>query len=247
MSAPDASSQTGAAAALLREQQRVRELNADRAGNPILAGALDRLAAWQSKRLGMTYADLATDPRYAPAIEFFRRDLYGPGDFSRRDADLGRIAPLLAMMLPERVIATVAQAVELNRLSQELDRAMLARLPRADGGFTVQEYAKAYRRVGNLPARRHQIRRILDIGNALDGYVRKPLLRSTLALMRQPARLAGFGALQDFLEDGFDAFHRMGGAATFLETVATREVAILEAIVAGSNAPFPDPYDPRAA
>ncbi len=236
-----------ASEALLREQTRVRELHEERATNPILAGALERLAGWQSKRLGMTYADLAADPRYARAIAFFQEDLYGPGDFSRRDADLARIAPLLARMLPERVVATIAQAVELNRLAQELDRALLARLPRADGIFTVVEYCRAYRRAGNLPARRHQIQLILDIGAALDRYVQKPLLRSALVMMRQPARMAGLGALQEFLESGFAAFHRMGGAATFLETIAARESAILEAIVAGSVAPFPDPYDPRVS
>lgn len=230
---------------LAREQARVRELNAERAGNPILAGALERLAAWQSRRLAMTYADLAADPRYAGAVAFFQDDLYGPADFAQRDADLARVAPLFAMMLPERVVATVGQAVELNRVSQELDRLLLARLPRADGGLSVAEYCKAYRRAGNVPARRHQIRLILDIGAALDRYVRKPLLQSALTMMRQPARVAGLGALQEFLEKGFDAFQRMGGADRFLETIAARETAIMESIVTGSTAPFPDPFDPR--
>ena len=57
-------------------------------------------------------------------------------DFARRDADLARVVPIMVRMLPERVIATVARAMELNALSQELDRALLARLPRADGRFT---------------------------------------------------------------------------------------------------------------
>ena len=41
------------------------------------AGALERLADWQARRLRMTYADLAVDPRYAAAIQFFQNDRTG--------------------------------------------------------------------------------------------------------------------------------------------------------------------------
>src|SRR4051812_16480990 len=84
-----------AAAALVRELRHVLALNEERAANPILAGALDRLRDWQAARLRNTYADLAAEPRYAPAIAFFQSDLYGSGDFSRRDADLMRTVPVL--------------------------------------------------------------------------------------------------------------------------------------------------------
>lgn len=227
--------------ALVRELTRVQRLHAERRGNPILAGALERLADWQARRLRMTYADLAADPRYAGAIRFFQNDLYGSADYSRRDADLARVVPIMVKMLPESVIATAAAAVELNALSQELDLALLSRLPRADGSVTVAEYCKAYRRAGNTPLRRRQVRLIVEIGAALDLAVHKPLVRTALAMMRQPARVAGMSALQDFLERGFAAFRGMRGAGEFLTTVEERETDILEAIVGGANDPFPDP------
>ena len=230
-----------ASTALVRELSRVQRLYAERTGNPILTGSLERVAHWQAKRLAMTYADLAADPRYTAAVVFFQNDLYGPGDFSRRDADLARVVPLMVKVLPERVIATVALAMELNALSQELDRVLLARLPRADGHFSVLEYCKAYRRAGNFPMRRRQIKLIVDIGTALDAHVGKPLIRTALAMMRHPARMAGLSGLQDFLERGFAAFRAMRGAEEFLRTIETREVQILEAIVGGSTDPFADP------
>ncbi len=161
--------------ALVRELERVQRLHFERAQNPILAGALERLATWQARRLRMTYADLGADPRYAAAIQFFQNDLYGPADYSRRDADLARVVPMMVKVLPEGVIRTTAIAMELNGLSQELDRVLLARLPRADGSFTVAEYCKAYRRAGNFPLRARQITLIGEIGAALDHYVKKPL------------------------------------------------------------------------
>ncbi|MCC7327950.1 MAG: hypothetical protein IT521_14240 [Burkholderiales bacterium] len=230
-----------ARSALVRELQRVQRLHEERKVNPILVGALDRLANWQARRLRMTYADLAADPRFTAAIEFFQNDLYGSADFSRRDADLARVVPVMVKMLPESVIRTTASAMELNGLSQELDRVLLARLPRADGYFTVAEYCKAYRRAGNFPLRGRQIRLIGEIGQALDRFVGKPLVRTALAMMRQPARLAGMSALQDFLERGFAAFRDMGGAEAFLRTIDERETQIMEAIIGGAIDPFPDP------
>ncbi len=237
----DLDSAPTAQSVLVRELERVQLLHVERAGNPILAGALERLADWQARRLRMTYADLAADPRYRAAIQFFQNDLYGGADFSRRDADLARVVPVMVKVLPDSVIMTTAAAMELNALSQELDRVLLARLPRADGRFTVTEYCKAYRRAGNFPLRRRQIKLIGEIGAALDRAVGKPLIRTALVMMRQPARLAGMSALQDFLERGFAAFREMNGARTFLQTIDERETNILEAIVDGATNPFPDP------
>ena len=80
-----------------------------------------------------------------------------------------------------------------------------------------------------------------QLGAALDRYVRTPLIGTALKMMRQPARVAGYSALQDFLERGFAAFRRMGGADEFLAAVAVRETRLHDAIVAGANDPFPDP------
>lgn len=230
-----------AAAALVREMERVQRLHRERVANPIMAGALDRLALWQSRRLSMTYADLAVDRRYTAAIVFFENDLYGTADYARRDADLARIVPIILRVVPAGIVAAIALATELNALSQELDRALLARLPHADGHFTVAEYCKAYRRAGNIPLRRRQVQLIVEVGLTLDRYVGRRMLRSALAMMRQPANLANLSSLHEFLERGFGAFGAMRGAGVFLDTINERETAILESIVAGSNDPFGDP------
>jgi hypothetical protein len=65
-----------------------------------------------------------------------------------------------------------------------------------------------------------------------------PLLHTTLKLLRRPARAAGLFELQDFLERGFTAFRAMSGADEFLETVGSRERAIMERLFAGDPAAF---------
>ena len=67
-------------------------------------------------------------------------------------------------------------------------------------------------------------------GSALDRYTRNRLMRSTLKLMRGPARAAGLSELQKFLESGFDAFGGMKGADEFLGLVAQRERALAAAL-----------------
>jgi len=231
----------GAAAFLVRELARVRAHHDERAANPVLHRALAHLSAWQSRRLHGTYADLERAPRYAEAMRFFETDLYGGTDFAQRDADLARVVPAMRRLLPENVIGTVAIAVELNAISQDLDRAMVDGLANRAETFTVTDYCAAYRGVGRFDARRRQIALIGEVGIALDRYVRKPMIRGALALMRKPARVAGLAALQDFLERGFAAFERMGGAAEFLATIQSRETLIHEAIASGASAPFPEP------
>src|SRR5262249_58313554 len=105
-------------------------------------------------------------------------------------------------MLPQQVIETVATVIELNALSQELDRTLLDHLG-IDSALSVPDYCAAYQASGNRGARMRQIALILDVGRALDRYVRKAMLRKTLMLMRHPARIAGLIALQNFLERGF--------------------------------------------
>ena len=83
-----------------------------------------------------------------------------------------------------------------------------------------------------------------EVGSQLAEFVQKPLIRAALRMMRQPARLAGFSALHDFLDRGFTAFGNVGDATEFLETIDVRERALMEALLAGEATPFPDPVDP---
>jgi hypothetical protein len=53
--------------------------------------------------------------------------------------------------------------------------------------------------------------------------------------MRKPARLAGLSKLQSFLERGFAAFRKMGGADEFLRLVIARERKLLNALFAGDD------------
>ncbi|CAG0998867.1 MAG: hypothetical protein F9K47_05455 [Burkholderiales bacterium] len=195
------------------------------------------LAHWQAVRLRQSYADLHVQARYAEALDFFLSDLYGAQDFSRRDADIERIYPVMVKVLPETVLDTVARAMEVNILSQELDRALAARLPAARP-IAEASYAAAYRACANRAERERQIALIERVGRDLDRIVKKPFIYATLKLLRTPAKLAGLDEMQHFLERGFASFRTMHGAEEFLATLVARETQVMERLFAGDEAPF---------
>lgn len=221
--------------AILASLAEVEAERARRAADPPLAERVQALKAWQQARFRTHYADLLQSPRHGPAARFFLDELYGPRDFSRRDAQFARIVPAVGRLFPAEIVRTVATLGALHALSESLDSAMGAALPAAalDDGC----YALAWQAVGRAADRERQIGLTLEVGRSLDRYTRTPMLTASLRMMRGPARAAGLSELQHFLETGFEAFKAMRGAAEFLGTIAARERGFVAAQFAGAPPP----------
>jgi hypothetical protein len=230
-SAVSAGARAESLSALLERDRALREAGQ---ADPDFARRLDALRAWQAARLQATYADLAREPRYVPAIDFFLEELYGSRDATPRDRDLARASGVLERTLPAGALAALEWAIELDVLAQRLDQAMTRVLP-PDRAITGESYAAAYRQIGRRDERERQIAALVDLGAFLDRLVRKPGLPLLVRMARRPAHAAGFGALHDVVERGFDAFSRMGGAHEFLATIGMRERQLLERIYAGER------------
>ncbi|MBW8847414.1 MAG: hypothetical protein JF607_20815 [Burkholderiales bacterium] len=209
------------AESLLKELRAVDAERARRAADPALDARVQALKAYQQRRFAQTYADLLAHPRYEAATRFFLHELYGPDDFRQRDAQFARVIPTLTRLFPAEVVDTVARLARLHALSEHLDTRMAEQLLSPE--ITATDYAIAWRACGEPASRQRQIELTMAVGEALDKLTAKPLLRQTLRLMRGPAQMAGLGALQAFLESGFDTFRAMRGAAEFLSTVRQRE------------------------
>lgn len=192
-----------------------------RAQDPALLERVVAVKSYQHRRFSQTYADLLGNPRFGPAARFFLEDLYGPGDFTARDEQFVRVVPGLVRLFPHELILTVIALGDLHALSETLDTRMGTHLPDAHVG--QESYHLAWKLSSTPAERERQIVLMLAVGTALDRYTRSALLRHSLRLMRGPARAAGLGSLQSFLETGFDTFKAMRGASDFLGTIATRE------------------------
>lgn len=199
-----------------------------RAADSAMAATVHALKAYQQQRFARTYADLLASSRYAAAARFFLDELYGPKDFSERDAQFARVVPALVRLFPQELVETVALLARLHALSESLDSMMGRHL--LGRALDRAAYVEAWQFTGRADEREEQIQLTLAVGHDLDRLTRKPLLRTTLHLMRGPARAAGLPALQQFLETGFDTFKAMGGAEAFLSTVGVRERALAAAL-----------------
>lgn len=218
---------TKAAAQVARQRQAI-------AADERLRGWTQAVKQWQVARLAATHADLLADPGTAVAARFFLDDLYGAKDFSRRDAELLRLLPTMTRLLPDRALHTVADAVELDALSEGFDEALARYLEPADAGsISRADYTRAFRDTASREQRLHQVDLAQRIGRSLEGLVRHPMLGRLLGAMAAPARLAGLEQMHDFLSRGFAAFKGLPAGSRFLERIDSRERDLILAIFEG--------------
>lgn len=221
-------------------------LRASARANPQTADCRQSLRTWQADRLARTHADLLASARFGSAAAFFLTDIYSANDVGGRDQALDRVVPLMSRLLPVSGLETVVDAIELDALSEDLDAAMVEALGQRIKTIDAAAYGNAYRKVDRRKDRERQIHLIQHLGQSLDRLASKRFVGTTLALARKPARLAGFGDLQEFAERGYNACRQTGGVDEFMKLVVSREQRILEAIFAGDDSvltegPAPSP------
>ncbi|MET3107047.1 hypothetical protein AAKU67_001696 [Oxalobacteraceae bacterium GrIS 2.11] len=200
-----------------------------------LANARIELRQFQMARLAITHADLLAAKETRPASQFFLEDLYGINDFAKRDADIERVIPMMERALPLVALKYIAEAIELDALSESLDCAMAEKLGE---GFGADDYVETYRVVRTREERERQIAHIDSVGHSLCEIVHMPLVGASIAAMSIPARLTGLSELHHFLERGFDAFKRLSKPEQFVETIVERETTILNNLYSGKANPF---------
>lgn len=207
--------------AILEQLRRVDVQRQRRNADRDLGLRVQAVKRYQQLRFAHTYADLLASERYRGAARYFLDELYGPQDFTGRDAQLARVVPATVRLFPAQIVDVVGSVVSLHALSEELDSALAQQL--ASPELDAPRYLRAWQATGQRAQRERQIALTLEVASALDTLVHKAFLRHSLHLMRGPARAAGLGDLQQFLERGFDTFRSMQGAAEFVAVIGSRE------------------------
>lgn len=209
----------------------------DEPGFPL--AELEVLQAWQRKRLARTYADLIQQQRYSAAGEFFLAELYGGLHFRERDQQVEKVLPVMVRMLRDDMLLALAEAFELQSLSLSLDIDMAVVLQHSDwGGLDAGRYGEIYRACSRRRERKQQIDLIQHLGLELNELVHHRLVFWMVKTVRAPARAAGFGQLQSFLESGLNAFRVMGDGTQFIEAIYQRESQAMQRLFASDAAPF---------
>jgi len=202
---------------------------------------LPELRRWQAERLHRSFRHFMHDPQRAPAAEFFLDDVYADRDFTRRDADIARVIPMMRRLLPKSLLGTIADAIELGALTQELDLAMAEALqglaPRRRR-LDAELYGAAYREVGRAKSRARQIALIGRVGRGFGSALRMSGVATLLAFSRGPAKLAGLSELQGFLERGYAAFESLDDADAFVAEIERDEALASRRLFAAEEDPF---------
>ena len=184
---------------------------------------------WQNDYMLQFYEDLRTSEGYSRAVDFVVSDLTGIG-VRKRDQDIARIVPIMSKILPEKVLRTVAAAMRLNARVLEINLSICRALHGVKSGdeeLSEADYCVASRRAGRLEDCLELVELTMEAGRNLDRVIRIPMIGSLLKAMRMPARLWGFGAMQEFLEKGYITFDALDDADKFLEVMGNRMIEVL--------------------
>ena len=200
---------------------------------------LELLQGCQRNRLENSYRKLFSQDRYRAAGDFFLAELYGGLNFRERDQQMERVLPVMVRMLRADMLLALAEAFELQSLSLSLDLDMTLAL-QASGWeeLDTSRYGEIYRRCGRPPDRERQIELIGHLGLELNELVHHRLVMFLIRTLRGPARAAGFGLLQSFLEQGLRAFQIMGDGTEFINTIWKNEDKVMRLLFAGDKNPF---------
>lgn len=217
-------SRKAAAAAFIEQMQISNALHEQYLTDPSFQAGYEQFTQWQLAYVLNRFADLARRPGYAEAINFTVSDFAGI-NVSARDAEAARAAPFFTRLLPLSALQALSAAGKLNARSLEINlgvcRALRKPLASA-GGPSEWEYARAYRAVTNLQECVELIELMGELGHKLKGLVKMPFIGLSLKTMHGPAHALGFGALQDFLENGFVTFKNIPDVEFFLGEVEDR-------------------------
>lgn len=229
---PPAGSRQAAALHFRVMIRRSNELHAIYLKNSERLEQYDRFTRWQMNYLKRFFVDLYECESYADAIDFTISDLAGTG-ISDRDRDLERAAPAINRLLPGNALETIATAAELNARVLEINIRIFERLT-ASGSLpadlTDRDYCVACRKASTLEACLELVHLVTNLGGTLKTLANVSLLRGLLRTMRRPARVAGFGALQEFLETGYNCFRAIPDIDHLLEEIENRMTAVFETI-----------------
>ena len=182
------------------------------------------LQTFQSNRLRRDHADLAAEAQYSQIGAFFFQEMYGPRDFSARDAQAHRLHQFVHLA-PGLAVGDVQNVLELLELTNKLDDIVALWLRTLDAPLDFDEatYEHAYRLCANYDDRVRQLDLIRGSLYSVYRIARKPLIGTVLKRTQGLAQTLGMSDIHHFLRLGYQAIQPVRDIHRFVETVILRE------------------------
>jgi len=185
------------------------------------------LQTFQQNRLNSTYLDLKAKPEYSQIGEFFFNRLYGPEDFSFRDAGIKKLHSVLSGSVYKGMASAVSMVIELHELSDSLDNRMVEKMieNRVGTDMNMEQYREIYRRLDNYDERIYQINLVTRVNRAFHRLSKMWVVGISLKTVRTAAHVMGMGKIMDFIYEGYSGFRKIGNIDEFVDTIKYRELA----------------------
>jgi hypothetical protein len=166
--------------------------------------------------------------------EFIFTEIYGPRDFSARDAQARSMRPFLRV-IPGLGMHDIAELFALLELSSALDDSLVEALIQLGAPLTFDEptYERAYRMVDNYALRRRQLDLTRVVLCNMHRLAHHPLIGLPLHRSGTLAIAMGLAEIHRFLCLGHRAFQPVRNIRAFVQTLDARERARLDRIYAG--------------
>jgi len=196
-------------------------------------GELKRgLQAFQSERMSRTYADLKQNPEYHRIGKFFFDEIYGPMDFTIRDASIRKLHKALEGRIDGNILSAVDMVFDLQELSEELDDRLVERMNIRGYGpeLNANQYETIYRDLDNFDQRMTQVEMATDAVAEFHRFSKKWIVGISLKTARSASRVMGLGRIMDFIYEGYSAFHSINDIQSFTDTIRSREEAFNRSI-----------------
>lgn len=235
LSQPDSRKVLSANKALQFYSQRSNDLHAQYASDSRLREIYHAFIDWQLNYLLQYFEDMQARRDQGAAVAFIISDLAGV-EISQRDREFAKVVPMMIRMLPKSVLASAAAAMRLNAAVLENNLAISQAINAVDllsGRVSEREYAEACRCVTTYEECMELVKLTVQLGHELQKAIELPMIGITLKTMRAPAKLAGIGALQSFLETGFVTFSALENTDEFLSEIEQRMEKIFRRIYRG--------------
>ena len=189
------------------------------------------LQVFQSNRLRREYVALSKMPQYTAVGEFFFTEMYGPRDFSRRDSEAQRLQHFLHIV-PGVAAEDVEEVLRLLELTNQLDNQMARLMQVRETGLKFSEavYEQAYRDLENYDERFEQLKLVDRCLHNVFRISRHGLIGRALRGAGIIVRIAGIGAIHQFLLKGYDAIRPVREIDTFANTIYKHELKRLNQI-----------------
>lgn len=191
------------------------------------------MQAFQVELLTADYADFTAQPRYKALLHFFFSALYAPRDFSLRNESFRTLHDWLVNLIGHDPVRLLAQAIELNDLTESLDDDVVIALRTlgVTSSIAVDDWERAYRLVGRRLDRIRQVEMLVHIGAALDQVAAVPFVDVQLRAVRPAMALLGWEHVTDFLAQGYKAIRTARPIDQALDAIHERELARIDRLL----------------